>query len=85
MIRVYGRTTSSDVMKVLWFAAEIGVEVEECERSRMGADVVLSSHPQNIPAGKGCVLSGDNPEWRAISPFGMIPVLTHGNFHLAER
>lgn len=29
-------------------------------------------------------MSGDNAEWRAVSPFGLVPVLRHKNFVLAE-
>lgn len=56
MLTVYGRRSSSNVQKVLWLVAELGLE-----------------HEVIIVGGKHGGL--DTPEYRAMNPHGLIPVI----------
>jgi len=65
MITVWGRKTSSNVMKVLWVLDELGLSYER------------------IDAG-GAFGGTGTPEYRAMQPLGLVPVLEEDGFSLFE-
>lgn len=65
MLRLWGRTTSSNVMKVLFLLNELGLPYER------------------IDAGGAFGRTG-TPEYRAMQPVGLVPVLEDGDFNLFE-
>lgn len=65
MPRLWGRTNSSNVMKVWWLLEELGAPYER------------------IDAGMGFG-GNDTPEYRRMSPLGLIPALEDGDFSLFE-
>lgn len=65
MIRIYGRTSSINVRKVLWVCHELNIPYEQMAYG-MG---VASTH---------------TPEYLAMNPNGLIPVIEDGDFVLWE-
>ncbi len=65
MITVWGRTSSSNVMKVLWLLDELGLNY------------------RRIDAGMEFGRT-DTPEYRAMSPLGLVPALQDDDFSLFE-
>jgi len=65
MLCLWGRTNSSNVMKVLWLLDELGLP---CTRLEAG----------------GWFGGTDTPEFRALSPTGLVPALDDGGFTLFE-
>lgn len=65
MLKLWGRTNSSNVMKVLWLLDELGLAYER------------------IDAGRGFGRT-DTPEFRAMSPLRLVPVLEDDGFTLFE-
>lgn len=65
MLKIWGRTNSLNVQKVLWLVGELGVE------------------HQSIPAG-GDYGGLDDPDFRAMNPHGMVPVIRDGEVTLWE-
>jgi glutathione S-transferase len=65
MLRIWGRATSSNVMKLLWLCEELGIAFE---RQDVGG-----------PFG-----GTDTPEYRALNPNGLVPVIEDDGFVLWE-
>ena len=65
MIQVWGRTNSSNVMKVLWLLDELGLAF-----ARIDAGLAFGRT--------------DTAEYRAINPYGLVPVLRDGDVALFE-
>ncbi len=65
MLKLWGRTNSSNVMKVWWLLEELGVSYERTD------------------AGMGFG-GNDTPEYRRMSPLGLVPALQDGDFSLFE-
>lgn len=65
MLRLWGRTNSSNVMKVLWALDELGLPYER------------------IDAGGPFGLT-KTPEYLAMNPFALVPVLRDGDFAMFE-
>ncbi len=65
MLKIYGRTSSINVRKVLWLCIELGVPVE------------------HEPWGTG-FRSTQEPEFLAMNPNGLVPVLRDDDFVLWE-
>jgi glutathione S-transferase len=65
MLKIWGRSNSTNVKKALWTATELGLDFE------------------NIPAG-GPYGIVDTPEFRALNPNGLVPVIEDGDFVLWE-
>ena len=61
MLKVLGRDTSSNVMKVLWACAELGLEFE---REDVGGEFG----------------GNDTPEFEALNPNGLVPVIIDSGF-----
>ena len=61
MLKILGRDTSSNVMKVLWTCAELGLEFE---REDIG----------------GRYGGNDTPDFLAMNPNGLVPVIIDGGF-----
>jgi glutathione S-transferase len=65
MLRLWGRASSSNVMKVLWLLDELGIAFERTDAG--GRFGVVAT-----------------PEYRAMNPNGLVPVLADGDFTLWE-
>jgi glutathione S-transferase len=65
MLRLWGRSTSSNVMKILWLLEELGAAYERID-----------------VGGKFGGL--DTPQYRAMNPNSLVPVLVDGDFTLWE-
>lgn len=61
MLKILGRDTSSNVMKVLWACAELGIDFE---REDIG----------------GKFGGNDTPDFRAMNPNGLVPVIFDDGF-----
>jgi glutathione S-transferase len=69
MMRVWGRTSSINVQKVLWCLAELGqLEGRDFERLDAGLQFGVNN----------------TPEYRTLNPNGLVPTLVDGDFVLWE-
>lgn len=75
MLKIYGRTTSINVMKVIWTCAELGLEYERKDVGReFGRNRENEAELPPI----------DDPEYLAMNPNGRIPTIDDDGFVLWE-
>src|SRR5262245_26604845 len=75
MLKIYGRTTSINVMKVLWTCGELGLEYErEDKGNSYGRSRTTDTERPPI----------DDPKYLALNPNGRIPTIDDDGFVLWE-